>query len=438
MTSKKLGLLSGVGLCAASMIGSGVFLSAGFMAQELSAGAILLAWVVGAALAMAGARAYAEVARLVPRSGGEYRYLSELLHPALGYVAGWATLVLGFAAPIAINALAAVAFLGTLVPIGAPKLVAAGLVIALSVPHAVGVESSTWTQNLLVAAKVLLLAGFLAAGLLLGDSGWPSWEPARQPSGGTLAAFMGSLFYVSYAFSGWNTTAYAAEEFRRPRRDVPRAMLIACAGVGVYYLAVNWVFVANLTPASAATVIGDDSGRATLGHLVARDLLGGWGGAAMSVLATVSFVSAMSAMILCGPRVAAQMAKDGYLPAVFAARTGRPPSWSVAAQAALAVVLLAVHTVGEVLATVAAVLVLFSALTAASLFGAARRLPELERPTPASLVAAGVYVASSAWMLYFGFRDQAELLPWLGAVTAVALASYALTRRRRAATSGSR
>jgi amino acid transporter len=78
-----LGLRSGIGLVAANMIGAGVFLSAGFMAQEMSAGWILLDWVAGMLLAMAGARAYGEVARLVPRSGGEYRYLSELIHPSL-------------------------------------------------------------------------------------------------------------------------------------------------------------------------------------------------------------------------------------------------------------------------------------------------------------------------------------------------------------------
>ena len=86
MTTPKphLDLWSGIGLVAANMIGAGVFLSAGYMAQTMSAGWILIDWVFGMALAMAGARAYAEVARLVPRSGGEYRYLSEVFHPWLG------------------------------------------------------------------------------------------------------------------------------------------------------------------------------------------------------------------------------------------------------------------------------------------------------------------------------------------------------------------
>ena len=110
------GLWSGVGLVAANMIGSGVFLSSGFMAQDMGPGTILVAWLVGAALALAGAQAYAALARAIPRSGGEYRFLSELLHPALGYLAGWASLLVGFSAPIAVNALAAGAYTATLVP----------------------------------------------------------------------------------------------------------------------------------------------------------------------------------------------------------------------------------------------------------------------------------------------------------------------------------
>src|SRR5688572_3318132 len=125
----RLGLWSGVGLVAANMIGAGVFLSAGFMAQEMGPALIMLAWMVGTAIALAGARAYGTVAQLVPRSGGEYRYLSELLHPFLGYLAGWTSLLVGFAAPIAVAAVAAGHFANTLTPVQ-PAAVGAVVVVA--------------------------------------------------------------------------------------------------------------------------------------------------------------------------------------------------------------------------------------------------------------------------------------------------------------------
>jgi APA family basic amino acid/polyamine antiporter len=115
-SAERLGLGSGVGLVVANMIGAGVFVSAGFMAQQLRPGVILLAWAVGAALALAGAIAYGGVVRVCPRSGGEYRFLSDLLHPFAGYLAGWTSLLVGFSAPIAAPALAAGPFARTLWP----------------------------------------------------------------------------------------------------------------------------------------------------------------------------------------------------------------------------------------------------------------------------------------------------------------------------------
>ena len=136
MSQRTLGLKSGIGLVIANMVGAGVFLSTGFMAQSLTPGQILLAWVIGGVLALCGAKAYAEVARLVPEGGGEYRYLSSLMHPALGYLAGWASLLVGFSAPTALDAIAAGAFARAVVPALEPRLVGAVLIIVLTFVHA--------------------------------------------------------------------------------------------------------------------------------------------------------------------------------------------------------------------------------------------------------------------------------------------------------------
>src|SRR5512137_552062 len=194
--TKKLGVRSGVGLVAANMIGAGVFLSAGFMAQDMAPGPILLAWVAGAVLALCGAVAYGAVARLVPRSGGEYRYLSELLHPAVGYLGGWASLLVGFSAPVAMDALAAGAFASTIVPGLHPTWAGAAMVVLLTAFHAVGFRASARTQNLLVAVKALLLVGFVGVGLTLGARGWPTWTPPHAQPGFPIGPFASSLFYI--------------------------------------------------------------------------------------------------------------------------------------------------------------------------------------------------------------------------------------------------
>lgn len=424
----RLGLLSGIGLVVSNMVGAGVFVSAGFMAQDLGPGTLLLAWLVGAVIALAGARAYATVAVWVPRSGGEYRFLSDLVHPALGYLAGWASLLLGFSAPLAVNALAAGAFARTLVPTLEPAAFATALILGLAVLHSLGMRSSKLTQNLLVGLDVALLAGFVAVGLGLGSHAWPTWTPPNPSDGFPTGAFARSLFYVAFAFSGWNAAAYAAEEFGHPRRDVPRAMLVGCTGVALLYLAVNWVFVANLTPEQGRVVFEYEETRVTLGHLVVRELLGPLGGQAMSLLVVAAFTAAASAMTLVGPRVYAAMARDGFLPRAIAGGEGRPPAASIVMQAAIALLLVFTHTLQQVLMNVGALLTLFAALTSFSVFTARRSRPELPAPGTLTRLAAGLHVASSVFLLYFGFRDSLRMVAWVAAVGACALLAYALSR----------
>ena len=426
-TGRHLGVPSGIALVVSNMVGAGVFLSAGFMAQDMGPGTILAAWGVGAVIALAGARAYAQVAVWVPRSGGEYRYLSDLIHPALGYLAGWASLLVGFSAPVAVNALAAGAFAGTLVPGVNPRAVGVVVIGVLTILHASGLRTSKWAHNALVVVDAVLLLGFVAVGLSLGQTQWPAWSPPAASAGFPVPAFAGSLFYIAFAFAGWNAAVYVASDFRNPRRDVPRSMLLGCAMVAVLYMAVNWVFVANLTPDQARAVFEYESKRVTLGHLVVQQLLGEAGGKAMSVLAMIALVAAASAMTVVGPRVCAAMADDGFLPRVLGGREGRPPSVSVWVQSAIATLLLFTHTLQQVLSNVGAILTLFAALVSCAIFRERLWPTGLSRPGAAVLACAGIHVASAVWMLYFGLRGDTRLWLWIAVVAAAGLGAYAAT-----------
>jgi APA family basic amino acid/polyamine antiporter len=418
-------------MVAANMIGAGVFLSAGFMAQDMGPGHILLAWAVGATLALCGAVSYGAVARLVPRSGGEYRYLSELLHPAVGYLGGWASLLIGFSAPVAMDALAAGAFASTIFPSLHPTWVGAGFVVLLTAFHAVGFRSSARTQNLLIVVKGTLLAGFVGVGLYLGARGWPTWTPPHALPGFPLAPFASSLFYIALAFSGWNAAVYAAEEFENPSRTVPRAMIIGTLLVAALYLLVNWIFVANLDPATAFFTVTGENG--TLGHAVMDRLLGPTAGAAWSAVTVLVFLSAMSAMIFLGPRVYASMAADGYLPRFLrASPDGHPPRSAMLVQGALTLLIIFTQGLRETLGQVGAILVLFAALVALGLVVA--RLRGM-KPTPSkrAVVAAVIYVVSSAWMFWKGFGDQPRTLLWVAGVAVIGVIAWALSRRRAVA-----
>jgi APA family basic amino acid/polyamine antiporter len=417
-----------MGLVVANMVGSGIFLSFGFTAQSLPPGPLMLAWVVGAVLALSGAWAYAEVARLVPRSGGEYRYLSQLLHPAVGYLAGWASLLVGFSAPIAADALGAGKFMKAMFP-GVPDLwFAAGLVVLLTAIHAIGLHLSARAQNILVGVKVLLLVGFVAIGIFAGTVAWPSWTPPGAPIDGfPTGAFVGSLFWIAFAFSGWNAAVYASEEFDDPARTVPRAMLFGCAAVAVMYLVVNYIFVANLTPAEGAIVFSSDT--ATVGHALMKRLIGEGAAKVMSGVIVLAFVSAISAMTLIGPRVYAAMAKDGFLPKIFAGKEGEPPTFSVLLQGAIALFLVFTQSLKDVLGKVGAILVLFAALTVLGLFRAKLQGKDVKN---SALAASALYCVSAAYMLYTGFHENLALLSWVAGVTVIALLGWLVTRPAKA------
>ncbi len=430
MKDHRLGLFSGMGMVIANMIGAGVFLSTGFMAQDLTPKLILLAWAIGAFLALAGARAYAEIAQTVPQSGGEYRYLSTLIHPALGYLAGWASLLLGFSAPIAIDAFAAGAFANTINHSLNPKFFAALIIILVTAMHAIGLRFSVAAQNLLVIIKILLVVGFVGAGIWGGHNVWPAWQPPNQPSGFPLGPFMQNLFYIAFAFSGWNAAVYAASEFKNPQRDVPRAMLLGCGLVGILYLFVNWVFVANLTPEQCTVVFTYETARVTLGHLIMKTIVGNVGAACMSILAIIAFISAVSAMTFLGPRVYSAMARDGFLPKVLQGKEGKPPIGAVILQGAIAMFLVFAYQLQQILNNVGAILTLFSALTVFSLFWIRLKRKDLPRPRAASLIAGLFYLLLSGVMLYFGFKQSPDLNLWVGASILMALIGYFITKKR--------
>jgi APA family basic amino acid/polyamine antiporter len=296
-------------------------------------------------------------------------------------------------------------------------------------------------QNVLVGVKVSLLLGFVAVALVKGAWTWPTWVPP-DAAASPWPDVVGSLFFIAFAFSGWNAAVYASDEFRDPVRDVPRAMLIGCLAVAALYLVVNAVFVVNLTPEQGTVVFKYDDfaslqgqfEQVTLGQAVMAHLLGPGAARVMSAVMLLLFTSAISAMLLVGPRVYAAMASDGVLPRFLAAREGRPPVGAVLLQGGLALLLLFTHDLRTVLGNVGAIVVLFAGLTMAGLFRAAARATTPEaRPRPLALVAAGVYVLVSAWMLFQGFRNTPSLLLWVGGVAVVALGAWLVTRRVRPA-----
>jgi APA family basic amino acid/polyamine antiporter len=412
-----------------------VFTSAGFQAASLQdPWTILACWVVGGLLALCGAATYAELGSLIPKAGGEYAYLREAYHPALGFISGWVSMTAGFSAPIATAALAFASYTHALAPeLGDARVVAVALIVAVTVLHAFDTNVGGAVQAVFTAAKVVLITLFIVAGLAvgLGDTqhlATPSAMGLTRIASGDFAV---SLMYVTFAYSGWNAAAYIADDVRSPQRNLPRALLLGTAIVTVLYVLLNLVFLLAVPTASLAR--GADGGPVIeVGDVAARALFGEQAGQAVSAIIALALVSSVSAMIMAAPRVLSAMAADGALPQMLARYSARGvPLPAVLAQGGLAVAFVLVGDLGALIRFVGFTLSLVAALTVGAVFILRRRGLRAAYRTPGYPVTPLLFIALSLWIAFAQVRAQPVESAWVLLVLAVGGALYALRGRAR-------
>jgi APA family basic amino acid/polyamine antiporter len=390
----------------ANMIGTGVFATLGLQAQGVRDGAaLLLLWLLGGLVALCGALSYAELAAALPRSGGEYRFLSRVYHPALGQLAGWVSVTVGFSAPIALAAVALGRYLAAVLPVD-PMAVAVSTVLAATALHAFDLGLGRTFQVVSTLAKVLVIVLFCIAGLWQVVVEGPAPGSASPlPSGSTLAAiwsaaFAQSLIYVSFAYSGWNAAAYVVDEVQEPQRTVPRAMVNGTLAVTALYFLLNLTFLLTIG-------LDDLAGTLEVGALSALRIFGAAGGLLVTLALGLVLMSSISAMALAGPRVLQAIGEDipGLRPLSKRNRRGAPTR-AVLLQQGLALSLVLTDSFEAVLTFAGFTLTLFAFLTAAGLIRLRRREPQLLRPFRVPLyplpplvflVVSGVSLLAVAW-----------------------------------------
>ncbi len=353
--SRGLGLVTATAQVVANMVGTGVFTTSGFLLADLKSPWVVLAvWLAGGVLAALGALSYGALARRLPESGGEYLFLSRTLHPSLGYVAGWISLLVGFSAPLAAAATAFGTYAGPWVPRLSPQFLGTLLILIFSALHAINVRGGAWAQNAAVCLKVVLLLAFaaLAAGRL-------GATPLPPPRSAPLALMGVALVWVSFSYSGWNAAVYIGSEVADPERNLPRSLLLGTVIVTVIYVVLNAVFVFS-APADQL------AGRLEVGRVAATALGGPAWGQMISALVALVLVSSVSSLIMAGPRVYARMAEDGYLPACLGARKP-PPVNAILLQGVLALILLWSSTFDQLVTYIGFTLGLSTAATVAGL-----------------------------------------------------------------------
>ncbi len=413
----RVSLAAATAIVVASMVGTGVFTSLGFQIASIPSGfPVLLLWVVGGIVALCGAFCYAELVSMMPRSGGEYHLLGRIYHPLAGFLAGWISITAGFSATMALMAMAFGKYTHGIWP--AINETAAGfiVIVALALLRMRGAKFIERFHTGITVAKVLLIVAFVLCALAFGKSNWSVLLPKAGDQSRVLSLdFASSLFYVMFAYSGWNGAAYVAGEMHNPKRNVPLALALGTLIVMVLYVALNAVFLTG----------GDWNAmrlQENVGLIAARNIFGVTGGSIMGALIAFGLLSTVNAMLWSGASTMRVIGHDvsalGWLNKTN--RRGEPLG-AVITLATLALVILCTGSFDALLKYIQALLELCAALAAGGVIWMRIRQPDMPRPfkVPLYPLPPLVFICTSVWMLYSLWKKQPQETLW-GAATLVA------------------
>ena len=388
----------------ANMIGTGVFTSLGFQAVDIKSGfALLFLWLVGGIFALCGALAYGELAAAMPRSGGEFNYLSQTYHPMIGFLSGWVSITVGFAAPIAAAAIAFGQYFSRVFPILTPIAIAPLVVIIISLIHTRNLKLGSYFQNILTILKVLLIVVVILCGFLLAEPQNIRFAPSPDDFQLIFSSpFAISLVYVTYAYSGWNASVYIASEVKEPEKNVPRSLLAGTLLVMVLYLLLNFIFLYT-------TPIDELAGKLEIGYIAANHIFGVKGGEIMSILISFGLLSSISSMTWAGPRVTQVIGEDiPFFRGLAKKNANGIPYYAILLQLSIVLVLVLTSTFETVITYLGFTLTLSSFLTVLGVFVHRVRFTDVPRPykTWGYPVTPLIFLAISLWMLIYIFLGK--------------------------------
>ena len=408
MNTKKIGFYTATSIVIANMIGTGVFTSLGYQVIDIKNGSsILLLWIIGGVVSFLGALCYAEIGTTFPKSGGEYNYLSKIYHPAVGFMSGFVSSTVAFAAPVAAAALALGQYFSNVFAVD-PKITASIVVVILSFIHAFTLNWGSKVQSVFTTIKVLLIVLFICFGLGSGKTGDASFAVTSGTLGDiTTAAFAIALFFVSYSYSGWNAASYIAGEIENPQKNLPKSLLYGTAIVTVLYVLLNYVFLYTAPIHEYAELAL--KGNSDIGFVSATHIFGATGGKIISIIISILLVSSVSSMVMAGPRVSQAMGTDlKFLSFLSKTTKNNTPLNATFFQLAISLFFIFTATFSQVITYIGFTLLLFTFLTVFGLF--IIRIKKMNTlgtfRTPLYPLTPILFLIFNTWLLYFGFTQK--------------------------------
>jgi basic amino acid/polyamine antiporter, APA family len=401
---RTVGLFTACGIVIANIIGTGVFTSLGFQVADIQSGfALLMLWVVGGIAALCGALCYGELSAALPRSGGEYHFLSEIYHPAVGFMAGFISATVGFAAPIALAAMAFGKYFQGVFNFGSPIVLSFILVWIVAAFHFGTLRLGSAFQNLWTVVKLILIGALIGAGFLVKEKQPVIFLPDTADT--TLifsGAFAVSLVYVMYSYSGWNASSYIIGEVKNPERTVPRSLLIGTITVMGVYVLLNAMFLAT-TPQS------EMRNQVEVGLIAGKHIFGEYGGRVVGAIICLGLISAISSMTWIGPRVTMSMGEDHWLLRFLGRKNSHGvPANAVIMQLLVVNALLFTRSFELVVVYIQFALLLCSLLTVAGVIVLRKTKPNISRPYRVWFypVPPVIFSAITIWMMIYLLKSK--------------------------------
>jgi APA family basic amino acid/polyamine antiporter len=378
MNSKKYNLLAAVSIVVANMVGTGVFTSLGFQLFELTqVSSIVLLWLLGGIIALLGSFCYCELSSTFPRSGGEYHFLGLAFNQSIGFLSGWTSAILGFAAPIAAAAYAFSKYFSESFHYnGSPVLVAIFLIVVITTIQMIKFNVGQSFQILFTIGKVLLLIVFIISGLYYSNQQELPHEIINNNgffSEMALPAFWVSLIFVSYSYSGWNATSYIIDDIENPKKNVTRSILFGTVFITVIYVLINYVFMISAP-------VAEMKGKVDVAFVSATYIYGLTGAKIVSGMICFFLISSISSMIIVGPRVIKLVSSDFSQLSFFEkVNNSNIPVRAIFLQSFISILLLVTSSFEFIVTSMGFILSVFTSLTAISVIVLRKKYPDVKR-----------------------------------------------------------
>jgi len=360
-------------------------------------------WIVGGIVALCGALCYGELSAALPRSGGEYHFLSKIYHPAIGFMAGFVSATVGFSAPIALTAMAFGKYFHGVSSLGSPVAISFAVVWIVALFHLGNLRAGSVFQNLWTLLKLLLIAALIAAGFFVHSKQPIAFLPVHSDTMSIFSgAFAVALVFVMYSYSGWNAASYITGEIKRPEKNVPRSLLAGTVVVLAIYVLLNAIFLIT-TPRQEL------SGQLEVGLIAGKHIFGAEGGSIVGAIICLGLVSSISSMTWIGPRVTMSMGEDHWLLRLLGRKNKQGvPTNAIVVQLLIVNLLLLTGSFEGVLRYIQFSLLICSLFTVLGVIVLRWTRPDLPRPYKVwgYPLPPFVFSAITIWMLYYLLREH--------------------------------